>query len=295
MKVLLYILFFTGFLGFGQHILENSNGQILRENPMFNQGFIKKAKIKRIKGVYSTKASMDIIRESNQFYTYEFDNEGRLIREYLTKNNDTVVKLYTYDSKSRMIYFSESNYYGYKSIHYVYDSLNRIILLETRRETNLNKSKIDFNRDESYEISNERFEYIPLENGNYKKLYYNASDRIFKEEIVYHREDKKVKNQEIRMMMGSARKQISYTYHRNGQVLEYYSESWIMGHNTFKYVYEYDDDNQVLAAHYYKNSHYKTEYQFIYNQQTAFLQTILTRDENTDFITILKLADYSFY
>ncbi len=219
-------------------ILDNSHGQVLGEQPFFNPAFIKSAKIKKIKGFYSTKASMDIIRSSNQFYTYEFDKEGRLIREYLTKNQDTIVKLYTYDSNSRISYYSESNYYGFKSQHFVYDSLNRIVLIETRRETNLNKSKIDFNRGESYEISNEKFEYVDLENGNYKKLYYNSSQNVFKEEIVYHDKNHSVNKQETRMMMGSARKEVAHIYDTDNGYTEFNSESWIMGDKSVKYVLE---------------------------------------------------------
>ena len=279
---------------FGYGILENSYGEVLSEAPFFNSSFIQSHRIKSIKGYYSTKASMDIIRKTNQVYTYEFDNKGRLIREYLTKANDTVVTLYVYNSDSRIIYIMKSNHAGYVSEHYIYDDLGKVIEKQTKRETNKGKDKLNFIRDESYEISTEKFAYEPLENGNYKKLYYNKLGKIYKEELYFHAQ-KKIMKMEMRMIMGSARQKISYAYNKNGSLSEYTDESWIMGHKIIRYAFDYDEKGRVAAKYYYKNRKYITEYQIVYDETTGYLKSFLIRDNATDFITILHFKEYKFY
>ena len=64
------MLFFQSFLT--AQMLDNSRGEAFTDQPFFNADFIRNNKIQKITGHYSTKASMDYIRENDLIYVYEF-------------------------------------------------------------------------------------------------------------------------------------------------------------------------------------------------------------------------------
>lgn len=293
--ILIVYLCLLVFPASASYIFDNQNGQVLSDRPYFDVAFIKSHGIRKIKGHFLTKASMDIIRETNQVYTYEFDRLGQLIREYQIKNNDTIITLYTYDADGHITYIMNSFRAGFITEHFIYDKLGRIILKETRREVNKKTSNLEFEAAESYEISSEKYEYIDLGSGNYKMLYYNKMGKVYKEEFFFLNEEKLLKKQETRMVIGSARKEILYLYDQKNRLTEIKSESWIMGHTKENKKFEYDEEGKVMAMHYYKNDHYETEYQILYDEQTHFVKSVISRNAANDFITILKFTEYSFY
>jgi len=94
---------------------------------------------------------------------------------------------------------------------------------------------------------------------------------------------------------GSGRGLTTYQYGDKGLITEKFTEAHIIGKTTTKMVFEYDEFENVLAQHHYRNGSYLTEYQIIYNENTLLLSAILTRDVHLNFITILKFSDYAFF
>jgi len=74
-------------------MLDNTEGKTFGETPYFNEAFVKRNKIKTLKGYFSTKATMDYIRKSKDVYYYEFNEAGQLIKDYRTQYKDTFVCL----------------------------------------------------------------------------------------------------------------------------------------------------------------------------------------------------------
>ena len=182
----LFLLFITHFT-FSQ-MLDNSKGETFSNTPFFNTSFIKLNKVKRITGYYSTKAELASIKKSNNIYVYQFNQNGELIKEFKTKNNDTIVSQYAYDAFGNLSQIRKSDKYGFHSYHYKYDSIHRMISQEYRRDLNKSSDKTNFELNKSYYISSESYTYETTPIG-LKKLYYNSKNKIFKTEFFYRDED----------------------------------------------------------------------------------------------------------
>ena len=295
MKSIISILLIQFCGGLFSQILENTEGQTFGEKPNFVEDFVRRNKIKSIKGTFSTKAAMDYIRPNDDIYIYKFNQSGELTLEYKTQLGDTLVTIYLYDDRGNLTVLRKSDQYGFHSYHYKYDALNRIIYSEYRRDTNRGQDKLAFEPDQSLIVSTETFEYIELEGKNYKKIYYNNTGNIYKEEFFYFDENNYLIRQEGILKTGSGRTNTTYAYDEKGRLLEKYSESFVMGNYTSKYAYEYDEFGNILSLKYYRNGEYITEYQIMYYPETLLLLGIITRDHATNFMTILSFKEYVYF
>jgi len=289
------ILIFLCFTVFSQ-ILENTGGQLFGgERPYFDKDFIKRNKIQFIKGFFSTKAARDYIKPSDDIYWYKFNQLGELTLEYRTLAGDTLVTIYVYDERGNIIIKRKSDKYGFESQHYRYDEKNRIIYSELRRDVNKGQDKLTFEPDQSMIVTKEIFEYIELSGKNYKKIFYNNSGNIYKEEFFYFDENNYLIKQEGLLKTGSGRTNVTYTYDDKGRLSEKYAETLVMGNYSSKYTYEYDQHGNILSLKYFRNGEYNTEFQLLYFPETMLLKAIITRDHATDFMTIIKFEEYTYY
>ena len=288
----IFLLFVTNF-SFSQ-MLDNSKGETFSKTPFFNTAFIKLNKVERITGYYSSKAELESITKSNNIYVYQFNQNGELIKEFKTKDNDTIVSQYDYDKDGNLSQIRKSDKYGFHAYHLKYDSLHRLISQEYRRDINKSTNKTNFELEKSYYISSEFYRYENTSIG-LKKLYYNSKNKIFKTEFFYRDQDGYLLKQDHQLKTGSGRGITTYKYGNKGLLTSKFTETHIIGKTTTKMVFEYDEFENILAQHHYRNGTYLTEYQIIYNDKTLLLSAILTRDVTLNFITILKFTDYSFF
>ena len=79
----------------------NQSGEAFEAHQFFNEQFIKKNGIKKIKGSYSFKKNGERIRETPGSYSYTFDQKGRLVSivdlKWNGKELDTLVHYYSYN------------------------------------------------------------------------------------------------------------------------------------------------------------------------------------------------------
>ncbi|MFT5819928.1 MAG: hypothetical protein ACI8ZM_001153 [Crocinitomix sp.] len=276
-------------------MLDNIEGKTFGEVPYFNEAFVQRNKIKTIKGYYSTKATLDIIRQSKDVYYYEFNEKGQLIQDYRTQYGDTLISIYGYNEQGQLNILRKSDHDGFHSYHYSYDERGRILEKEYRRDFNKIGDAANFELEKSFSISIEKFEYVEMEGQDYKKIYYNNAGRIYQEEFFYYEENGYLIRQEARMKMGASFTNTTYAYDELGRVKEKIIVKHVMSTYTSKWVYEYDEHSNVLAQHYYKKKIYLSENQIVYSQDNLLIEAIITRDVATNLVTILKLSDYEFF
>lgn len=276
-------------------MLDNIEGKTFGEVPYFNEAFVKRNKIKTIKGYYSTKATLDIIRKSKDVYYYEFNELGQLIKDYRTQYRDTLISMYAYNDIGLLSVLRKSDNGGFHSYHYTYDKKGRVISQEYRRDFNKVGDGASFQLDKSFSISVEKFEYVDMEGQDYKKIYFNTAGRVYQEEFFYYDENGYLNRQEARMKMGASYTNTSFVYDEIGRVKEKIIEKRVQKIYTSKWVYEYDKHSNVLAQHYYKKEAYLTESQIVYSADNLLIEAIISRDVETNLVTILKLSDYVFF
>jgi len=294
LKASSFFCFFT-FLSVHGQMLDNIEGKTFGEVPYFNEAFVKRNKIKTITGYYSTKATLDIIRKSKDVYYYEFNEQGQLTKDYRTQYKDTLIGMYAYNESGLLSVLRKSDNGGFHSYHYLYDDRGRILSQEYRRDFNKVGDVASFELDKSFSISIEKFEYIDMEGQGYKKIYYNTADRIYQEEFFYFEENGYLIKQEARMKIGASYTNTSFVYDEIGRVKEKIIEKRLQNTYISKWVYEYDEHSNVLAQHYYKKDAYLTESQIVYANDNLLIEAIISRDVETNLVTILKLSDYVFF
>ena len=187
MKILILISFFITSLSFSQ-ILDNSLAQAFTDKPFFNKEFIKSNKIRLIKGHVSTKASMDYIRKNDLIQVFKFDTLGQVIAKYETINilgsKDTIINFYDYNEKGLLITHRKTDRFGFYATHYSYDSLQRVVRTEYRRDMNKGRDPFNFQLGKSFMINFETSEYA-VSDGLVKRTYYNNYGKPFQETFFY--------------------------------------------------------------------------------------------------------------
>ena len=294
MKTPVTLFFLTFFFSVNGQIIDNHSTEIFAEDPVFNPIFIRNNKISSIKGYYSTKADLDRIRSNKNIYVYEFNPKGQLIKDYKTRAGDTIVRMYEYDDNSNLIFIRKTDRFGYHAYTFEYDSLNRMTKKTYSRDLNRTINKIDFVLDRSYIISEQTFGYEATSKG-IKKLYYNSVGKVYKTELFYYDTDGYLIKQEATSKTGSGTDKTEYSYNLQGLLKEKKTTSFLTNNNTTRIQFEYDAHENVMAQHFYRNEVYKTEYQIVYDSRTLLLSALLSRDVESNIITILKFSDYTYF
>ncbi len=280
--------------GFGQ-MLDNTNGKTLGETPFFNEDFVKRNKLKSMKGSYSTKADLDYIRGTKDVYYYEFNENGQLIKEYRTQYKDTIISHYTYNDEGQIAELRRSDNGGFYTYIYTYDESGRVLSKEYRRDLNKTGDKMNFQLDRTFSVNTEHFSYMDFDGMDYKKVFYNGIGKVYKEEFYYHNEFGNLKTQESRLKMGTGFSKTTYTYDFKGRVASKKEENQTTSKSVSEWRYEYDEFDNVLAQFYYRNNEYMTEHQIVYDESTYMLGAIILRDEPTNFVTILQFTEYTYF
>lgn len=295
MKVLV-ILGFIVFVGnsFAQ-VFVNRCEEIFGDRPMFVQNYIRQYGVKTISGIVSTKAQLDEIRQTTDIHFYKFNRAGELTLEYKTQFGDTLITIYVYDERSNVIIKRKADQYGFHSYHYRYDNLNRLISYEYRNEKNSGQDEFTHVPDENKLVTSERFEYIALENKNYKKIYYNNIGVAYKEEFYYFNEKGWLTKQESALKNGAGRSSVIYNYDEAGQLITKETAVSMMGNFTTKNAFDYDENGNTLAQRFYRDDTYMMEYQYLYLPENGLLSAIISREHANNFMTIISFKAYTFF
>ncbi len=273
----------------------NPQGDILEGKPFFNPEVVKQFKVKSIRGHYATKFDMDIIRPNADAYVYEFDRLGQMVREYKIHMGDTLISSFQYDYKGNITLHRESNKFGYHETRYFYDDRNRVTRLEIRRDQKEHLNKLSFELDESKIIAEERFEYIPLDGMNYKKLCYNGANRVYRIEFFYFNDKAQLIKKESALHNGSGRVETNYIYTKKGKVETVKSIAVGSGRHEKLKKFEYDQQGNVLSRKIYRSDKIISEEQFVFHEGSGLLKAIISRGSEGNMLTILQFSNYQYF
>lgn len=291
-----FCLSFSSF-SFSQ-MLNNQEGDAFLESPFFNQANIKANKIKRINGSFHFKKINDRMRSTGLIYGCEFDTEGRIVMQYETMKFldrvDTVVNHYEYNDKGLLHVHRKYDANAYYAEVFEYDSQNRVIRVEYRKDINKNANPLRFVLDKQYLISFETMGYEKFELQE-KKTHFNNFGLPFQYTFFYYNDLGYLTQIVENMAVSSGQRKITFTYNERGLIAEKRMVSSVMGNSSYKITYSYDPIGNLLSSELHRNGVYITETQVIYNSKTGLVSSLLRRQIDTQLITILQLDSYEFY
>lgn len=275
-------------------MIYNLEGNAFTDIPYFDVNFIRVNKIKSISGSYSRKKDGDMIRNTNDVFEYKFDSLGYLISTFETKTEnsktDTLMNFYTYTNGGKISLHRKSEYGGISSFHYIYDSLNRMIYVENRRDVLGDSGKVL----QSFLINNESMKYFPIESG-WKKVIYNNYNLPYLEETEKRNTDGYLIETTQHMRMASSEYVKKYAYNEKGLLarISMFHSELVAPYE--EWVFKYDNFGNVIEKHIYKNEKFTKDLQIIYDTKTQLLGSTIQKEANSNYMMILRFQNYKFY
>lgn len=298
LSVVVFCLFLC-LSSFHAQLLDNMSGNAFNNDvPFFNREFVKTAKILEINGKYTFKKQGDVMRETNYVYTFLFDIQGRLTRQYETKklgnSIDTTIKFYTYDNNHliRSIRMNEKS--GYSTTYYYYDDKGRIIQQEIWRDIDSSGGQLTPSVTKSIKWNTETMTYTEGNQKLVKKVFNNYGKQYLESTTYYDSSGFISKIQDINTITRDQTNTI-YWYNEKG-----YLEGIRKLKNTDKtpleeVVFTYDKFGNVDSKKLFSKGVFKTEYQIIYSEKTGLLSSVIIRDVSTNYMSIIRFATPTFW
>jgi len=291
-KYFIIISVFFQSLAFGQ-VLDNRNGEAFTDKPFFNQDFIRDNKVKKLNGTFTYKKMGQVLRPTEFKYVYEFNNNGQLISSYETRTDDgtidTTWNKYEYDDEDRLMIHRKSDLEGFATIHYTYDSLDRVIQEDFIRDIDSNGVIV-----RSLSFNKETFKYTDYDQ-QIKRTRFNNYGLPYLDEFFNTNELGYLVERIERIKMTSTVYTYHYEYNEKGKL------SAILKSNNRDEGYleetkfKYDDLGNLIVKHNYKKGVFTTDIQIIYNSKSKLLSSVITRQVSTNFMMILRFKDYEFF
>lgn len=275
-------------------MINNLDGNAFTELPFFDNEFIKTNKIKSFEGQYSKKKDGDIVRSTSDFYKYEFDSLGNLVKTIHVKTDagkkDTSYNFYIYNDRNLIITHKKSEGGGITSTYYQYDSINRIIGYNQSREILDTKGDVL----QSISINKESIKYFPFDKGP-RKVTYNNYGLPYMDEYTIWNEDGYKLEEIQKLRMASAEYKKKFFYNEKGllaSIRVHYNDSEKPVEET---TFNYDHFGNLIEKKQFKEGIFIGELQIIYDNKTQLLGSTIERIEGTNMMSILRFNDIKFF
>jgi len=271
-----------------------NNGHLFSDDPsFFNEEFIRKNKIRAIKGKIAEKRELKPIRQLGLVQEFFFDQQGRL-KGQLETNKQTgggkgkVLSTYEYDSKGRLKVWRGTDPDGFFSWSYNYDTDDRLAKKSYRRETSKSKDDGQFELDRQIEITSESYAYPYTSDKQTKRVYINGQGKPFKNIVSNFDEYGNLIEEEETYIVTKRRTRYSYEYDDFQRLaIKRETPSGNVG-NTMEYRYRYDAYGNVEEEKIYRNGDLTLEREWLYDKATLLLSAMLIKDVGTGTIRIIQ-------
>ena len=275
-------------------MIHNLSGDAFTDKPFFDRDFIKRNNIKSLEGQYSRKKDGDIVRTSNDLFKYSFDTTGNLISTFQVRSDlgkkDTSVNFYVYNEKNLVIIHRKTESGGLTAYCYQYDSLNRIISIEQKRDI------VDVNGQvlSSISINKETMKYFKIDAG-FKKVTYNNYGLPYMDEYESWNADGYKLEEIQKLRMGATEYKKKFFYNERGLL-----SSWAIYYNDSEKPvqeaqFKYDNFGNVIERKNYSDTFFMGELQIVYDNKTQLLGSTIEKLAGSNLLVILRFKDIKFY
>lgn len=284
----------TSFYTLHAQILDNSEGQVFSQIPFFNNSFVAKNKLKKLKGFYSVTSPTTPVIQTGLYSVYEFDEQGRLahtIETYQgTDRTDSLENFYFYNEKNQLIEHRKKEFNGYTAIVNELDEKSRIIKQIYKRDILNSKNEVV----ESFIINEEVMKYNTNDSIETCVVYNNYNLPYIEKTKKYDANGYLIEITE-RSITTTNFYRLNYFYNEKG---------WLSTKKKFvnssdepveEWNYQYDAFGNVKNIFSYSFGQLVEEKEIYYNDKSLILSNILFIDSKSKRVRILQLKEKQFY
>ncbi len=288
LKVFILVLILPN-LCFGQ-MISNELDCLDEATIVFNSEFIKRNKIKSIKGRVSVKKPRQAIRTTNLFTHYFFDENGRVTSSFEQNDFGTVVwRKYVYNDKGYLIYQSVGGQWDFNYTTYLFDDSIRVVAKDEF-------ARIGYNIVIPYtkEVSNESYSYLYKDSSLIKTIK-NHAGTPYMRHLLFFNDKGRISRQENRYIATNEGSICYFEYNTQGKVTLSNKVSSKQGLDIQKDQFAYDELGNLKEIKHFKKGVMILETQFIVNQETGLLSAILKQEGSSNNLKITRFQTYEYY
>ena len=277
--------------------VENTKGQIIKEEPFFNPEALKRKRIKSIEITFFEKKELRGINQiKGKVKHYLFDEEGRIARYYYTNNNystkkDTMVE-WRYYKNNKLTTIKKGNNKNIKVQSIFYEDNKPSIYIHGSSyniSNNLTTIKINSYQEKRAEYIN----YSTLPNGDEVTEWCQTDKTVF-EKLVTSRKDSST-YKETHSFPTKDNEFISYEYTYKDNLLTKMVEEYSQ-YPDYYYHFYYDSNLRLVGYSKY-SAKWRSEIEvteLLYAEGTGNLQAVLSKNKINNSIKIKKF-NYTYF
>jgi hypothetical protein len=276
-------------------VIDNQLGKGFEQFPVFNVKYIKQKRIKEIKATFFTKKTGDIMRESPKHTVVEFDLLGRLIlNKEISKSGaytDVNHVEYVYNVKGLVSKERKKIGSNWKVTDYFYDTTGQVIKEEYHLETVLFS-------DDGYSIEDTLLDYETSRYKQYpnqkKRIVYNSYGSPYLDIIYYYNNANQIIEIGKKLKMTSEINETKLFYNNKNQIDSLVFFSSLTPDETESVYFTYDKQGNILDKKLYVNKKLIYRIEFVYNEKTGMLSSILKQEIANNFLSIIRFETKYF-
>jgi hypothetical protein len=293
-NILFFFLTFISFDFIGQ-VIDNHLGKGFDQFPVFNPKYVKQKRIKEIKATYFSKKTGDIMRESPKHTLVEFDLLGRLVltKEVYKSSDYTDVNHieYSYNTKDLIIREKKKLGNNWKVTNFLYDTIGQVIKEEYHLETILFS-------DDGYSIQDSLLDYEISRYKNYsnykKRIVYNSYGNPYLDIMYYFNKSNQIIEIAKKLKMTSEINETKLFYNQKNQIDSLVFFSSLSPKETESVYFTYDKFANITDKKLYVNQKLIYRIDFVYNNNTGMLSSILKQEIASNFLSIIRFETKYF-
>jgi hypothetical protein len=276
-------------------VIDNQLGKGFEQFPVFNVKYIKQKRIKEIKATFFTKKTGDIMRESPKHTVVEFDLLGRLVLNKEVSKSGAYTDVnhveYVYNVKGLVSKERKKIGSNWKVTDYFYDTTGQVIKEEYHLETVLFS-------DDGYSIEDTLLDYETSRYKQYpnqkKRIVYNSYGNPYLDIIYYYNKSNQIIEIGKKLKMTSEINETKLFYNDKNQVdsLVYFSS--LAPDETESVYFTYDKRGNILDKKLYVNKKLIYRIEFVYNDKTGMLSSVLKQEIANNFLSIIRFETKYF-
>jgi hypothetical protein len=293
LKSVILFLFSTLLITAFSQVLNNTSGSAFELKPSFDPKYIQANKIEAINTTYFTKQTGDVMRKTGEKTRFQFNEKGYLVSQtdYVNYNyqsrEDSVVHSYEYTTSGYLSKHKKRVQNTINSVYYTTDTLGNII----REDYYKSVVKLQNNRfvfsDSLLDFETMRYKVYPAQRQK-KKIVYNSYGNPYLDFIYYYDSENQIIELDKKYKMTSEIHETKYFYNENKQVDSIVRFSSLTPNETESVYFIYGPNDNVLDKKVYVNKKLIYHTEFIYNEKTGMLSSILKQDIASNFLTIIR-------